>query len=210
MEELLRQQPALRLEPVTDDIVWLTGDYRLDVIHASAGRVTRSYSLRVGTPPAFPQDYPVVYEVGNAIPRHPDWHVNTHDGSLCLGSRLGLRLELKARPHLAEFLSVTLNPYLYAVAVKLETGRPFVFGELCHGGAGMVQDLAERLRIPESAVPGAFALLAEPDAVARLRECLCGCGQTLGECETYTRVCTIRELESPAWFAEMSAQLATE
>jgi hypothetical protein len=57
---------------------------------------------------------------------------------------------------LAEFLSVTLDPYLYAVTIKMETGRPFVFGELRHGGAGVVQDLAERLRIPESAVPSAF------------------------------------------------------
>ena len=210
LDELLRQQRALRLEPVTDDFVWLTGDYHLDVIHASAGRITRNYSLRIATPQAFPQDYPVVYEVGNAIPRHPDWHVNIHDGSLCLGSRLGLKLELKAKPYLAKFLSVTLDPFLYAVAVKLETGRPFVFGELRHGGAGVVQDLAERLRIPECAVPGAFALLAQPDAVARLQGCPCGCNRTLAECETYQRVCTIRSLESPEWFAEMSVQLTAE
>ena len=92
----------------------------------------------------------------------------------------------------------------------METGRPFVFGELRHGDAGMVQDLAERLRIPESAVPDAFALLAEPDAVARLHECPCGCGRGLADCETYQRFCAIRNLEVPAWFAKMSVQLTTD
>jgi hypothetical protein len=210
LEELLQQQPALRIEPVTDDYVWVTGNYRLDVIHSAAGRVTRDYKLRICVPRQFPHDYPVVFEVGGDIPNHPDWHVNTHDETLCLGSHLGLELELKRRPHLADFLSATLDPFLYAVTVKMETGRPFVFGELRHGDAGVVQDLAERLRIPESAVPDAFALLAEPDEIARLHKCPCGCGRGLADCETYQRFCAIRNLEGPAWFARMSVQLTTD
>lgn len=208
LDELLRKQPGLRLAPVTDDFLWLTGSYRLDAIHASAGRVTRDFSLHIAVPPAFPQEYPTVYEVGKAVPCRPDWHVNVHDGSFCLGSRLGLILELRRSPNLADFLSATLDPYLYAVALKLETGRPFVFGELRHGNAGVLEDLAERLQIPESAVPGALALLAEPDAVARLQDCPCGCGRALGECETHQRVCETRSLESPTWFANMLNQIA--
>lgn len=208
LEELLRNQPGLRLAPVTDDFFWLAGSYRLDAIHASAGRITRDFSLRIAVPPTFPQDYPTVYEVGNAVPCHPDWHVNAHDGSFCLGSRLGLILELRRNPNLADFLSSTLDPYLYAVTLKLETGRPFVFGELRHGNAGVLEDLAERLRVPESAVPRALILLAESDAVARLQECPCGCSRPLQECETYHRVCEIRSLESSTWFAHLSIQLA--
>jgi len=176
------------------------GNYDLDAIHASAGRITHRFRLSITVPRTFPLEPPAVFELDGAIPRTPDYHVNGGDGSLCLGSPLALMAALQSSADLADFLSACLRPFLYAVAVKLVQGGDFVFGELLHGSAGVVQDLAARLAIPESAVMYALSLLGMRKRVANKCQCPCGSGRRLGTCPTNIAVRSVRTLASRSWF----------
>lgn len=167
----------------------------LDAEHEAAGRITRDYELDIRVPASFPDNPPIVYEVSGQIPRTPDFHVNG-DNTLCLGSPLSLRRTLKRWPDVCEFMARTLRPHLYAVTVKLDNGRDFVFGELRHGTAGQLQDLADDLRLPESLVTNAIDLMLMPLNEADAQPCICGCGGMVSTCVLRDRLGEVRELLS--------------
>ena len=196
------------LRPARAVGVLVEGNYDLDAIDASAGRITHRFRLSINVPTSFPLDPPAVFELDGAIPRTPEYHVNSADGSLCLGSPLGLKAALQASADLADFLSACLRPFLYSVAVKLSRGGDFVLGELLHGSAGVVQDLAERLAIPESAVMYALNLLGMKKRVANKRPCPCGSGRRLGTCPTNMAVRSVRKLASRSWFKAQRSSLS--
>jgi hypothetical protein len=193
--DFLAEQPGLRL--VLDDPAQLrvAGIYVLDAEHEVAGRITRHYELDIRVPASFPDSPPIVYEVCGQIPRTPDFHVNG-DNTLCLGSPLGVRRALKHWPDVREFMAHTLRPYLYALTVKLDTGRDFVFGELRHGTAGQLQDLADDLRLPEDQIVNAIDLMLMTSVEANAQPCICGCGRIVGNCELRDRIEEVRDLLS--------------
>ena len=167
----------------------------LDAEHEVAGRIACDYELDIQVPASFPDSPPIVYEVGGQIPRTPDFHVNG-DNTLCLGSPLAMRRALKRWPDMSEFMARTLRPYLYAMTVKLHTGRDFVFGELRHGAAGQLQELADDLRLPEDQVVNAIDLMLMPSAEANAKPCICGCGGIVDNCELRDRIEEVRDLLS--------------
>ena len=175
----------------------VAGVYTLDAAHDAAGRITRDYELDIQFPDCFPENPPIVYEVGGQIPRTSDFHVNG-DNTLCLGSPLAVRRALSRWPNVREFMARTLRPYLYAVTVKLDTGRDFVFGELRHGTAGQLQDLADDLRLPEDRVINAIDLMLMPSAEANAQPCICGCGGIVSTCALRDRLGEVRDLLSTA------------
>lgn len=193
----LTEQPDMRLAPGVGDAVRLRGTYALDATHPAAGRITRRYAIEIEVPTTFPEQPPIVKEVGRQIPHSPDYHVNP-GGSLCMGSPLALQRALRQWPDLQSFLSRTLRPYLYAVTLKLDTGRDFVFGELRHGTLGQLQDLADDLQLTEAQVIAALDLLLLPRADADAHLCACACGRVLGACELRERLDEIRDLASEA------------
>lgn len=190
----------MSLRPAEGTVVLVTGDYRLDATHASEGRLHRVFHLEIRIPDSFPASPPKVYEIGGDIPRVSDFHVNVVDGSLCLGSPIGLKTVLHDEPDLAGFLLACLQPFLYAALVKKEKGGPFVFGELRHFDAGILQDLASRLTIPEQSVRYALSLLGLKKRIANKCPCPCGCGKRLRDCLTNAFVCRLRGVASRSWF----------
>lgn len=206
--EFLTEQPEMRIAPSPTDDVCLIGTYTLDATHPAAGRVTQTYDVMIVVPEDFPSQPPAVFEVSTKIPRDPDFHVNAHDHSLCLGSPLALRRVIRRWPNLQEFLARTLRPYLYAVTLKLETGQDFVFGELRHGTEGQIQDLADDLQLPEARVAAALDLLLMPRDHADTQSCPCRCGKLLGECELRERLNDVRSLASESWIREIRSAVA--
>lgn len=206
--EFLTEQPDMRIAPSQTGEVCLIGTYTLDATHSAAGRVTQTYDLMIVVPEDFPSQPPTVFEVSTTIPRDPDFHVNSHDHSLCLGSPIALRRVLRCWPNLQEFLARTLRPYLYAVTLKIETGRDFVFGELRHGTEGQIQDLADDLQLPEARIAAALNLLLMPRDLADTQSCPCRCGRLLGECELRERLNDVRSLASESWVREIRSAVA--
>ena len=54
--EAFREQPELRLQPVSNAAVAIEGVYLLDAIHPSTGRVTRSFKLEIKIPLDYPEN----------------------------------------------------------------------------------------------------------------------------------------------------------
>src|SRR5205823_1562005 len=117
------------------------------------------------------------------IPRTGEYHVNTSDNTLCLGSPLSLLLKLSKKPTIDGFAESCLVPYLFAISRKLKNGGPLPFGELAHGRKGLRDDYAFLfgLRQPQN-VGRVLQLLGMKKRRANKLPCPCGCRKRLGRC----------------------------
>ena len=84
------------------------------------------YDVRIEAPENFPERMALAWETGGRIP--PDYHKLTN-GALCLGSRVGLRLQMGGSPSLLRFVERCVIPYLYGYSYSVKHGAP-PFGEL--------------------------------------------------------------------------------
>ena len=76
----------------------LKGTFEFAAQHAKEGEIQDSFALEIIVPGAFPKSLPRVTETGGRIPRTGEYHVNSTDSTLCLGSPLSLLLKLSKKP----------------------------------------------------------------------------------------------------------------
>jgi hypothetical protein len=200
MREFLRDYPLMAIRPSAGQNLRLKGQFVFAAHHAKQGGIQDSFALEIIVPKEFPRDLPKVTETGGKIPRNGDYHVNP-DGSLCLGSPLGLLVKTSKAPSLSGFANNCLVPYLFAISRKLQTGGPLPFGELAHGAKGLFADYAHLFRLKTSKqVSYALTLLGMKKRRANKLPCPCGCGIRLGRCKFNFRLREFRCLASRTWF----------
>ena len=200
VREFLLEQPRLAIRPSESGLL-LQGTLAFHVL-AAGNDIEDAYQLKIHLPEAFPRAAPLVYEVGNKIPRQPGYHVN-YDGTLCLGSPLRVLLILAGGPTLQGFATECLVPYLAAVSHRLRQGGELLFGELQHGSAGELEDYGRLLQLPRRGqVRRAIALLVQRRRVSNKRLCPCDCGRRLGGCTFHLKLLPLRKLASRRWFKE--------
>jgi hypothetical protein len=138
-----------------------------------------SYDVRIEAPANLPERMAFAWETGGRIP--PDYHKLTN-GALCLGSRVGLRLQMGGSPSLLRFVERCVIPYLYGYSYSVRHGAP-PFGELAHGELGSLQDLAGLLGVEGLDLAFRYcALTATKKRHANRRPCPCGSSRRLGRC----------------------------
>jgi hypothetical protein len=172
----------------------LEGDVHFEAVPSTGPALADTYRLRIDVPTSFPEDVPVVFEVGGRIPRNdPDAHVNP-DGSLCLGAPIRLALIAKARPSVLAFFDQCIVPALYNAAHRERFGGRVPLGELAHGSAGELDDYVDLfgVRTYQQAVE-ALRLAGVKRRSANKQPCPCGCGRRLGVCRTNERVRFVRD-----------------
>lgn len=201
----------MRAQPVTDTDLHLEGFFDFAAKSRDHDLITDSYHLRITVPAGFPQDIPVVHELGERIPRRGRFHVNPSDSSLCLGSRMRLLLALAKNPTLLGFAETCLVPYLFAVSRKLLCGGDFAFGELEHGSAGELADYTElfALKTAEQAKRTILYLGMKKRRANRL-PCPCECGKRLGSCYFNRRLKRFRQLAERSWFRKLASDFSGE
>ncbi len=200
LREFLLDYPRMAIRPSGGQDLRFKGQFEFTAHHAREGYVQDSFALEIIVPSQFPRGLPKVMETEGKIPRSGDYHVNP-DGSLCLGSPLGLLVKLSEAPSISGFANHCLVPYLFAVSRKLKTGGPLPFGELAHGAKGLFADYAHlfKLKTPEQARQ-ALTLLGMKKRCANKLPCPCGCGVRLGRCKFNFRLRDFRALANRAWF----------
>ena len=199
LREFLRLYPRMSLAPIRGAGLTLEGQFDFTAQLEGDIEITDSFRLRIDIPKNFPADIPTVMEPSRKIPRDGRHHVND-DGSLCLGSPLRLRWKLTNNPSLVGFAADCLIPYFYAIFYKLKHGK-FPFGELPHGGAGLVQDYAVLFRLEnKEQILKAFQLLGLKRRIANKKDCPCGCGLRLGKCRFRNKINKYRYWASRFWF----------
>jgi hypothetical protein len=202
----LEAYAEMRVQPSSIGVLRLEGEFEFKADHEGAPVIEDAYRLRIDISHRFPKQLPVVWELGERIPRHIDHHVY-EDGSLCLGSPLHLYLIAHEDPDLTAFAQRAIVPYLYAASYRDRTGGPYPFGELAHGRAGLLDDYARilQLQTPDQAAE-ALILLGMKRRLANKRPCPCGCGCRLGVCRFNEKIRRLRgELGRPL-FQQLSSR----
>lgn len=198
LDAFLETFKGLSVSPQVGDELVIEGRFRFTGRARDLDQLEVDYRLRIRVPSTFPVDLPLVEEIGGAIPRDGNHHVNP-DGSLCLGSRIRLLLLLSESPTLKGYAERCICPYLFAVTKKLKDGGDFAFGELPHGIAGELLDYSALLGLKDmDSVLLTLSYLATKKKKANKSSCPCGCGKQLGRCAFHKKVARLRRATTRA------------
>lgn len=179
--ELVAVQPSLRLAPSRNGFTELVGEVEFRAQALNKEPITDRYNLRLSVPPRYPRECPFVSEVGGRIQRQFHHHP---DNSLCLGSRVRLRLFLSKEPSVLSFFRRFVVNFLYAHSYQEQYGE-MPFGELAHGNTGLLEDYAELFGVGSPRV--ALELVrrtSQRTSVADRKPCPCGSGVRLERCHS--------------------------
>ena len=177
--ELLVRYPGLRLVPSGSMALRVEGTLTFSADGKMTEVIEDAYDVRIEAPENFPEQMAMAWETAGRIP--PNYHKLTSE-ALCLGSRVGLRLQMGGSRSLLRFVERCVIPYLYGYSYSVKHGAP-PFGELEHGELGSLQDLASLLGVEDLNLAfGYCALAATKRRRANRRPCPCNSGRRLGRC----------------------------
>jgi hypothetical protein len=169
-------QPELNVT-TTKDFIVLDG---LFVVSGPQGPFD-SYQVRVGVTAEFPREAPLVFEIGDRIPRVLDRHIYPKHGNCCLG--VWEEWLLTAPDHTFEtFLTGLLHDYFVGQTYFDATGE-WPFGERSHGDAGVLESFAELLGVEnDPTIVVEHLRLLSMNEVKGHNPCPCGSGRKLRQC----------------------------
>lgn len=200
VDQFLKDYPGMAIRPSRDEGLILKGTFKFCATPPNRAEICDSYELEIFVPTSFPRAIPKVKELNRKIPRDGKHHVNADD-TLCLGSPLRLLKKIAEHPNLQGFAEKCLVPFLYAVSNKLQNGGEFVFRELAHGEAGIVDDYMELLGLRKKVeVFQALSLLGMKRRIANKLPCPCSCGRRLGLCPFHNNLNQLRNSAPRSWF----------
>lgn len=198
--DFLHHQVEMAIVPGRNAGTVIEGFFSISAAPAGGPHVDDRFRLRITVPDDFPRTLPEVTELDQKIARTDENHVNP-DGTLCLGSPLGLRVAFAGQHSLKEFSDRCVVPFLYATALRRAGRRDFYFGELDHGPRGLAQDYKALFGVAtDAAAERCLHLLALRKRVANKKPCPCACGRRLGRCKLRNRINGIRTLAPRSWF----------
>ena len=196
VDELLREQPGLRLAPSRNGAVRLSGTLSFTAEKPGLERISDSFEVEIAIPEGFPRELPIITEVGGRIPAK--FHTND-DGGLCLGSPTRQLIAARAAPTLPDYVRTCVIPYFYGFAYYTRHGE-MAFGELAHGRQGLRDDFRALFAVDtDSTATEMVRLAGMKKRAANKLACPCGSGLRLGKCHN-RRVNRLRKLLGRTWF----------
>jgi hypothetical protein len=185
-----------------DDGLVLAGKYRLYASMHGCEIIDETFELKVTFPSDYPNSEPKAYEIGGKLPRDIDFHINTKDGSLCLGSRLRVISFIRKNPDISSFFEYRISPFLYSIFYKEKYGYA-PNGELEHGEDGLIQDYQDIFGLKgKKAIVAVLNILSKRKRVANKLSCPCHCGKRLGRCDFRFKVLEWQSLARRRWFKQ--------
>ncbi len=139
------------------------------------------YDIEIEIPDDYPQSPPDVKEVGNKIPKHEDFHVNVSDGTLCLGVPLAVKTTFAKQRNLLWFVEKQVVPFLFGISYKAKYGE-LPFGELSHGGEGLLEHYKELFAVKDDAIALEFLMMLAAGSYDEHAICPCGSGLKIKKC----------------------------
>lgn len=175
-QELDRIRSALRLVyptlhvQIVDEHVVIRGTFPL--LHD--GREVDSYRVSIRLADDHPVGLPTVQETGGRIKRHEDHHVNTSDGSLCLG--VPEELHSNGGPgDILKFLAGPVRSFLFGHSYYVQEGK-WPGGEWAHGSEGIREFYSAIARTDDLTVMLTLlsAALGRVEEISFSKKCFCG------------------------------------
>jgi hypothetical protein len=149
-------------------------------VRGANGEVLDSYSVSIILPNKYPNQLPVVYEVGGRIPRKPDYHINP-DGSACViipDDRW--RCFPVDAPFIA-YISGPLHNFFLSQTYFAETGE-WPFGQWEHGIKGIHEYYRWLIDVEDNLTVCRFLHILTKNNLKKHYECPCASGKTIRHC----------------------------
>lgn len=146
-----------------------------------SGRIETRYDIEVRVPPAYPDELPVVYEVGGDIPRHLDRHISSEEGRCCLEAEVDFWMRHGSDYNLVDFLEGPVFSFFAAQRYFDITGE-WPHGERSHGSEGIFQAYEEILNTRDRAAICRWVYMLKQDELNPHFDCPCGSGKPTEEC----------------------------
>lgn len=141
----------------------------------------RNYKIRIVMPDDFPNTPPTVFEVGEEIPKSPEYHFNISDNSACLFARPERFKVWPPGAGIKDFINGPVRAFFFSQAFKGLTGK-WPFGEWSHGNDGIVEFYAHSLDVTSLIVIKEMLELALEHKIFRQWKCPCGSGKRVISC----------------------------
>jgi hypothetical protein len=169
--------PSLNYAEKEDGLPYLFGELAL---RDEIGQIVDTYSIRIEPAPAYPFQFPYVYETGNRIPNNIDWHVFA-DGHCCIKSLPEELLLCKTGITLDWFIERQIVPYFFNQKYREIHG--FFLHERSHGLKGNIEFFEDilRTRNPVKIVEW-LEFIKKRDEPIRVSDCFCGSGIKYRKC----------------------------
>lgn len=211
IERFIRDYPEMSIAPSRIPATVLKGVFSFTARPNGGVEISDSYHLHIIVPETFPEEIPKVTEIGQKIPRDGNHHINGDDDTSCLGSPIRLLKLISKKPTLVGFAERCLVPYLYAVSLKLQFNAEFPFGELTHGGKGVIDDYLNLFGLnSQEQVLGTLELLGKKKRTANRSLCPCGCGRRLGVCKFNKKLSKYRHMANRLWFRDHAKEIEAQ
>lgn len=149
------------------------------LISDTYGEVDR-FIIEVELPDRFPDDYPIVRETAQRIPRTMKRHTYK-DGEACLGTPIDFWASLPADYTLADFLDGPVYQFFLGQAL-VEQGCPWPNGERGHGRAGLLEALAQLFGTSNQIAIWGYLTLLSRRNIDGHNPCPCGNKKPIRQC----------------------------
>jgi len=180
LPEVIAQFPGLKVLE-KDGYPILSGFIELI---AEDGELQDQYEIEVHPVQDYPYSFPLVYEVGETLPRNIDWHIYP-DGHFCLAVPLEERLACQAGIRLKAFIQNQVLGFLYSQTFRKQNG--FFYKERAHGILGRLQYYREQLGISKlSSIRKVLSVLNSGKEGPPDGKCYCGSGKKFRKCHRRT------------------------
>lgn len=146
-----------------------------------AGREIDRFLVEIDFGPLVLGELPKVWETEGRIPRTPDRHVNTQDGSACVCLPEDYFLRHPGRFDVVTFLEGPVRDFFVGQAI-VERGGSWPYGEWGHGSAGQEEWAKGFIEsLPPSQLSAYVSVLAMKDLKGHM-DCPCGSRRRLRDC----------------------------
>lgn len=176
---LAERYPDLRLTVENGRLV-LKGSF--PVVYE--GEALDRFQIEMWIPPDFPEEVPILREVGGRIPWDADRHVFTGGlpGTSCVFVLEEWFILPKETQTIIAFLDGPVRNYFIGQSL-VEQREPWPFGERTHGRQGLLESYAEMLgiEINDKTIQAYFHALSH-NKVKGHWDCPCGSGKVLRRC----------------------------
>lgn len=106
-----------------------------------------NFKIELKIPVNFPNELPIVKEIGGRINRNKNNHINVDKGnSLCLGTPIEIALKLRDNISISNFIDKLVIRFLYAFSYKEKYGY-YPWGERKHGNEGILQSYKDLFKL---------------------------------------------------------------
>ena len=143
-----------------------------------------TYHIQIILPNDYPNNIPIVFEIGGDIPKVLNRHINDN-GSCCLTINDEIKTKYKKDYFLKDFLDDFVNPYFANQLYYEQTGN-WLNGEYSHGMLGKWEYLTDKTNIQNNSLLLNFIRIAEKNIPNLNKKCPCKSNKPLKKCHLNT------------------------